>query len=284
MCAVRETTAGARRPWGRWNGHLAAGACLLAPVALVAMLGPLLAPYSPTGFHMAMRLAPPGPAFVLGTDNFGRDVLSRVLTGSRSALAMGLVATALGAVLGTCVGVTAGYLGGTADDVIMRLVDAVLAIPGLLLALLILTVLGPSLRNAIVAVGIAFAAGLSRVARSAALSARTQDYVRAAEARGERAPYILFGEILPNVVAPILVEATIRIGFAVMTGATLSFLGLGVQPPSSDWGLMIADAIPYVSQAPWLVVAPAVAIGVTTVGFNVFGDGLRDFLNPQVGS
>jgi peptide/nickel transport system permease protein len=270
--------------WGRWNGHLAAGACLLLPVALVAAFGPLLAPYSPTAFHMTARLAPPGPGFVLGTDNFGRDVLSRVLTGSRSALAMGLIATALGAALGTAVGVVAGYLGGVADELIMRIVDAVLAIPGLLLALLILTVLGPSLRNAIVAVGLAFAAGLSRVARSATLAARTQDYVRAAEARGERTPYIVLGEILPNIMAPVVVEATIRIGFAVMTGATLSFLGLGVQPPSSDWGLMIAESIPYVSQAPWLVVAPGVAIGITTIGFNVFGDGLRDYLNPQVRS
>jgi peptide/nickel transport system permease protein len=218
---------------------------------------------------------------MLGTDNFGRDVLSRVLTGSRSALEMGLLATALGVALGGVVGVTVGYLGGVVDEVVMRLVDAVLAIPGLLLALLILTVLGSSLKNAILAVGIAFAAGLSRVARSATLAARQEDYVRAAEARGEGMLYILAGEILPNVIASIVVEGTIRIGFAVMTGATLSFLGLGVQPPSSDWGLMIAEAIPYLFQAPWLVIAPAVAIGMTTVGFNVLGDGLRDLLNPQ---
>lgn len=265
----------------RWNAHIVAGGCLLLPVAVVAAVGPLLAPYPPTAFHMTARLAPPGPGFVLGTDNFGRDVLSRVLTGSRSALEMGLLATALGVALGTCVGVTVGYLGGIVDEVVMRVVDAVLTIPGLLLALLILTVLGASLRNAILAVGIAFAAGLSRVARGVTLAARRQDYVRAPEARGETTSYILAGEILPNVIAPVVVEGTIRIGFAVMTGATLSFLGLGVQPPSSDWGLMIAEAIPYLFQAPWLVVAPAAAIGVTTIGFNVLGDGLRDLLNPQ---
>jgi peptide/nickel transport system permease protein len=262
--------------------HALAGALILLPVAFVAAFGPLLAPYVPTAFHMSAQFAPPGGGFLLGTDNFGRDVLSRVLTGSRSALAIGLLSTALATILGTGVGITAGYLGGGVDDLLMRLMDAMMAIPALLMALLILTATGPSFTNAIMAVGIAFAPGMSRVTRSVTLSVRTEEYVRAAEARGERTPYILTSEILPNVAAPIIVEATIRIGFAIMTGASLSFLGLGAQPPSSDWGLMISQARPYLFRAPWMIVAPGVAIGVTTVGFNLLGDGLRDLLNPRI--
>ncbi len=262
--------------------HALAGALILVPVAFVAVFGPLLAPYAPTAFHMSAQFSPPGGGFLLGTDNFGRDVLSRVLTGSRSALAIGLLSTALATSLGTAVGITAGYLGGAVDDLLMRLMDAMMAIPALLMALLILTAIGPSFTNAILAVGIAFAPGMSRVTRSVTLSVRTEEYVRAAEARGERTPYILTSEILPNVAAPIIVEATIRIGFAIMTGASLSFLGLGAQPPSSDWGLMISQARPYLFRAPWMIVAPGVAIGVTTVGFNLLGDGLRDLLNPRI--
>jgi peptide/nickel transport system permease protein len=262
--------------------HAFAGALILLPVAFVAAFGPLLAPYVPTAFHMRAQFSPPGGAFLLGTDNFGRDVLSRVLTGSRSALAIGLLSTALATALGTAVGITTGYLGGAVDDLLMRLMDAMMAIPALLMALLILTAIGPSFANAILAVGVAFAPGMSRVTRSVTLSVRTEDYVRAAEARGERTPYILASEILPNVAAPVIVEATIRIGFAIMTGASLSFLGLGAQPPSSDWGLMISQARPYLFRAPWMIVAPGVAIGITTVGFNLLGDGLRDLLNPRI--
>jgi peptide/nickel transport system permease protein len=187
-------------------------------------------------------------------------------------------AVALGLTLGVPVGLSAGYVGGRADDVIMRVVDAMLSFPSLLLALLIITALGASTTHALVAIGIANIPGIARIVRSATLALREAEFVLAARARGEGPLYVMFGEIFPNVLAPIVVEATIRIGFAILTGASLSFLGLGVQPPTADWGLMIREARQYVFLSPWPLVVPGMALGLTIIAFNLFGDGLRDRL------
>ncbi|MGQ0665215.1 MAG: ABC transporter permease [Pseudomonadota bacterium] len=259
-----------------------AGAVILAVVCVVVVLGEHLAPYNPETFHVRDRLAGPGATFWLGSDQFGRDLLSRVLHGARSTVLFGVIATALGTLAGTMIGVLAGYVGGRLDEIIMRVTDGFMSIPHLLLALLIVTVLGASTVNAVLAVAVAFVPGMARVARSATLAVRGLDYVRAAVARGEGAPYIVLREVLPNVAAPVVIEASIRVSFAIMLGATLSFLGLGAQPPSSEWGLMVAEARGYLFNSAWLVVWPGLAIAAVAFGFNLFGDGLRDALNPKV--
>lgn len=259
----------------------ALGSVILLLVLGAAVLGPALAPYSPETFDRTARFAGPGAAHWLGADQFGRDTLSRVLMGARTTLLLAVAATVLGTVLGAVLGAASAYLGGWADEVLMRMVDAVMAVPHLLFTLLIVTVLGASGVNALLAIGVAFAPGMARVARSAALTVRRQDYVAAAVARGEGAAWIVGREMLPNVVGPIVVEATIRVAFAVMALATLSFLGLGAQPPAAEWGLMVSEARPYLFRSAWMMLAPGLAIALLAIGFNLFGDGLRDVLNPR---
>jgi peptide/nickel transport system permease protein len=260
-----------------------AGLALIGLCLLLVVLGPSLAPHDPERFNAGARLQGPSATFLFGTDHFGRDTLSRMLHGARSTILFGVVATLIGTVGGVLIGLAAGYAGGWIDEIVMRLSDAKMAIPNLLFSLLILTALGVSPLNAVLAVGIAFMPSIARVARSVTLGVRHRDYVGAAIARGERGWYIAFREMLPNVLAPVIVEATIRVSFAVMLGATLSFLGLGAQPPASDWGLMIAEARNHMFRNPWLVVWPGFGISLIAIGFNLFGDGLRDALNPRLG-
>jgi len=255
---------------------LAAGGTILVVVIAMGLAAPWIAPYPATEQHMLDRLKPPGGRFVLGTDQYGRDLLSRTLAGARPALALGLGAVALGLTLGVPIGLAAGYVGGRFDDLVMRVVDAMLAFPALLLALLIITALGASTVHALLAIGIANAPGIARIVRSASLALREAEFVLAARVRGERHFYVMFGEIFPNVLGPVIVEATLRVGFAIMAGASLSFLGLGVQPPTADWGLMIREARQYVFLSPWPLLVPGTALAVTIVAFNLFGDGLRD--------
>lgn len=260
-----------------------AGLVFLLPVALAVVLGFWLAPHDPNAISFTARFSPPSFRFWFGADEFGRDLLSRVLVGARDSVGTALAATLLGTVSGAALGTFSAYLGGRADEAIMRTVDAVLAIPALLLALLVLSTLGKGAGDAILAIAIAFAPGMARITRSVALTAREQDYVSAAIARGEGGGWIVFREMGPNVIAPVVVESTIRVAFAVMLVATLSFLGLGAQPPAPEWGLMIAEGRQYLHQAPWMIVAPGAAIALTAIGFNLLGDGLRDALNPRVG-
>jgi peptide/nickel transport system permease protein len=265
------------------NPQFIIGGIILIPIIVVVLSGSLLAPYGPETFHITHRLEGPSPDFWLGTDGFGRDILSRILWGAHSTVLFGIIATALATSLGLLFGVVSGYVGGFVDEAIMRLMDALMAIPILLKAMLIVTVLGPSTVNAVISVGIAFSPGLARIARSTTLSVRSSDYVNAAITRGERSYFIMLREVLPNVIAPVIVESSIRIGFAIMIGATLSFLGLGAQPPSPEWGLLVAEARRYMFLNPWTVAGPSIAIAMVSIGFNIFGDGLRDVLNPRVG-
>ena len=257
------------------------GLVLLLLVMGIAIFGPLLAPYDPQTFHPAARLEGPTAAHWLGTDQFGRDLLSRLLNGAPSTIFFGLGATLLGVGAGSVIGVIAGTAGGWIDSVIMRILDGLLAVPELLFTLLIVTFLGGGMGQAVLAVAIAFTPGMARIARSSVLSIRTREYVLAAIARGEPSHYIVLREVLPNAMGPIIVESTIRVAFAIMIGATLGFLGLGAQPPSTEWGLMVAEARQFMFRNAWTVAVPGVAIAMAAMGFNLFGDALRDSLDPR---
>jgi peptide/nickel transport system permease protein len=257
------------------------GLTLLAVLVLACLLGGALAPYSPEAMDFAGRFAAPGVRHWFGADQLGRDVLSRLLVGARATVPLAAFATFSGAAVGACIGTLSAYLGGRWDEAITRTIDAVLAVPHLLLALILVSTLGKGSANAALAISIAVAPSMARVTRSVALAVRQQDYVKAAIARGEDAGWIVLREMLPNVTAPVIIEATIRVAFAVMLFATLSFLGLGAQPPASEWGLMVSEGRRFMHQAPWVIVAPAFAIAVTAICFNLLGDGLRDALNPR---
>jgi peptide/nickel transport system permease protein len=275
-----------RQPTRRWRRLLAApsaaiGGAVLVGYLLLAIAGEAIAPYPPLEFHYQDTLRAPSETYLLGTDQFGRDVLSRILAGTRGIIVIAFGATALGVVGGTLVGLTAGYYGGKIDETIMRIADGLMSFPSLLLALLILTTLGSSLGNIIIGVAITFVPRVARIIRSVALDIRTQPFVQAAQARGERAPYIITREMLPNAMPAIIVESSIRVGYAILIGASLGFLGLGVQPPTPDWGLMIYEGRSMIQTAPWLVLGPAVAISLLVIAANLFADGLSRVLDSS---
>ena len=259
----------------------AIGLVLVVLVLALAILGPALAPYEPSAMSVLRRYRPPSAEHWLGTDQLGRDILSRILSGARATVLLAMLATAIGSMAGALIGTASAFLGGRVDEAVMRTVDAIMALPSLLLALLIVSVLGRGSENAVLAIAIAFTPGMARITRSVALAVRRQDDVNAAIARGEGGWYIVTREMLPNVVAPIVVEMSIRVAFAVMLFATLSFLGLGAQPPASEWGLMVSEARRFMHLSPWMIVWPCAAIALVAIGFNLLGDGLRDALNPR---
>lgn len=258
------------------------GAGIVITVLVVASLAPLLAPYRYDAIHMTDRLKPPSRTYLLGTDEFGRDVLSRTLMGARLSLFAGFVATTVSLALGVPLGLVAGYARGRLDELIMRAMDVVMSFPPILLGLLILAVTPPNLWKTAVAVGLVYVPALVRITRSVTLGLAEEEFIQAARARGERPLYILAAEILPNAWPPIIVEGSLRITFAILLGAALSFLGMGAQPPSSDWGLMISEARPFVDGAPWIALAPGLAMCLTVVGVNLLGDGLREVLDPRI--
>lgn len=232
--------------------------------------------------NLLERFAAPSLAHWFGCDEYGRDVLTRVLYGAHSSLMMGVLATLISVAAGVPLGLVAGYKRGRVDELIMRGMDVLMFFPPIMLGLLILAVTQPTLWKAIVAVGIVYIPGMARVTRSVTLNLIYEEFVQAAEARGERTWYILLSEILPNAWPPITVDASLRTTFAILLGAALSFLGMGAQPPSSDWGLMISEARPFLGPAPWVALAPGAAMCVTVIGVNLFGDGLREALDPRL--
>lgn len=248
---------------------------------LLAAVGPYVVPHSPTEMVITDKFLRPSLNHPFGTDAFGRDVFSRVIVGARLSFVLAAAATLFSILLGTPLGLVAGYYRGWVDEFLMRLTDALLALPSIILALIVVTTLGSSMPNVILAVGIVYAPRIARVVRGGTLALRDEEFVQAARARGESGRYIIFSEILPNTVAPLIVEASIRMGFAILLATSLSFLGLGVSPPAPDWGLMINEARLHLFRAPWLTVFPAVAIALTIVGFNLLGDGIRDILDPR---
>jgi len=234
-----------------------------------------IVPQDPQAVDAAATLSAPSAEHWFGTDDTGRDVFSRVLAGASSVLRVAPAATALGLLGGTAVGLMTGYYRGLVDDVIMRIVDALLAFPMIIVAVLVLAVLGPTVLNVIVVIGIAFTPVVSRTVRSAVLVEREREYVAAAKLRGESGRYIMVSEILPNITGPIAVEATIRLGYAIFASATLSFLGLGLQQPSPDWGLTIALGRAFLQTAPWMVLFPAAALATLVVAINLMADGVK---------
>jgi peptide/nickel transport system permease protein len=274
---------GALRPSGLttlvrrvWHSPTATvGLLVLAVWVICAVAWPVLAPFDPNQFHTDARLQAPSARFLFGTDQFGRDIFSRVLAGSRDILVVAPLATLVGIVGGTCLGLVAGYYRGVLGEAVLRVMDAVMAFPIVPLTLLVVATLGPSVGNVILVIGLVFAPRVGRVVYASVLSVRNLNYVAAARLRGESDAYILFGEILPTITAPIVVEATVRVGYAVFTSATLSFLGLGVPPPAADWGLQIADARTFLQSAPWSVLFPALAIASLVIAVNLVSDGLQ---------
>jgi peptide/nickel transport system permease protein len=264
------------------NRAATAGVVVLGLLAAVALAAPLIAPYDPIEVSPRNRLLPPSVLHPMGTDAFGRDVMSRVIFGARLSLTLGFIAVGIAGSLGTLAGLTAGYFGGRIDKLLTLVIDVMLAFPGILLALTISATLGPGLQNAMLAVGIASVPQYMRVARGSVLSAKESTYVTAARALGCPSGRIMFRHVLPNIVAPILVLASLGIGTAILVGATISFLGLGAQPPTPEWGAMVSYGRNYVRAAWWLSTFPGLAIMLTVVSTNMVGDGLRYALDPRL--
>lgn len=259
------------------------GLALMAVLFVTALVAPFVIPYDPATPDVAHRLEGPSSAHLFGTDEIGRDIFSRVLLGTRISLYVGFTSVAIALVFGATIGVVAGYYKSYVDEGLMRTMDALMSFPPILLAITIVAMLEPNLNNVILAIGLIYTPYIARVTRSAALSVSTEPYVKAAVARGEGDLYIIFREVLPNCMGPVIVQASINIGFAILAEAGLSFLGMGAQPPTPSWGLMINVARGYYTQAPWMVVYPGLAIATAVFAFNLLGDGLRDVLDPEVG-
>jgi peptide/nickel transport system permease protein len=266
-----------RKPLG------AVSAAVLVTLVLTAIFADVLAPFDPVETRPEIRLQAPSWAHAFGTDDIGRDVLSRVIHGARISLWVGLLAVGIGTFAGMIIGLLCGYCEGRLDLILQRVMDAIQAIPGLVLALAIVSVLKPNTTNAMLAIAIVIIPGNSRIVRGAVLSTKQNRYVEAAHAIGCRHPRIILSHILPNVTAPILVIASIWLGNAILIEATLSFLGLGTQPPTPSWGLMLSSTgRAFMEQAPWLAIFPGLAISLAVLGFNLFGDTLRDAWDPKL--
>jgi peptide/nickel transport system permease protein len=272
---------GRRDGLGRQRGAVV-GLVILGGLALMALGAPGLSPRDPIKTAARDALQPPGPRFVLGSDQFGRDVASRVLHGARVSLTVGLISVSIAVALGAPLGLVSGYYGGRLDGLIMRVMDVLLAFPGILLALAIVSVLTPGLTNVMIAVGLSAVPTYARLVRASVLSARENLYVEAARALGGRDLGILARYILPNVVAPLIVTATLGLGTAILSAAALGFLGLGSQPPQPEWGRMLSEGRDYLREAWWISTFPGLGIMLTVLAMNLLGDGLRDVLDPRL--
>lgn len=286
--------AGAVAPAGARGGFLRAfssnrlavvGAGVLAVFILAAILAPLIAPYGPNAQHLAGKFAGPSGAHLLGQDELGRDILSRIIYGARVSLTAGLAAVIFATVVGALVGLTAGYLGRWVDSVLMRAMDILLAFPSILLAIVVVTILGQGLVNAMLAVGIVNVPRMARVVRSAVIAIREREYVEAARATGASSPRILFLTVLPNSLAPLIVQATLTLATAILDVAALSFLGLGAQAPTPEWGAMLTDAFRsgygVFINGQHAILFPGIAIALSVLSVNFIGDGLRDAFDPR---
>jgi len=243
---------------------------------VVALLAPVISPHHPTAQDSSYINGGPSAQYPLGTDHMGRDILSRLAYGSRTILILAPLSVLASVVVGTFLGLVGGYFGGIIDEVVMRILDAIMAFPTILLYLIIIAAIGPSPLNVVIAITFVGAPGVARLVRSLTLDIRSRDYVRAAETRGERPLYIMFVEILPNARGPLIIDAMLRVGYAIFAIGTLGFLGLGLPPPTPDWGGMISEARKYIWTSPLNVLWPAVAISSLVVGLNLFADGLRE--------
>jgi len=266
----------------RRNRAAMAGLLVVAVLIFTAIFAPFLAPYNPYIVSLADRLQPPGGAHLLGTDELGRDVLSRLIYGARVALWVGIVTVVLAGLIGVTGGLVAGYLGGRWDAIIMRVVDVFLAFPVIILAIAIVAVRGPGLTNVLVALALVYWTSYARVSRSTVLLLREEEYTWAARTLGASSPRIMLRHLLPNAIAPLVVLASLGMGNAILAEAALSFLGLGIQPPEASWGSMLNSGVQFLRDSSYLSTFPGLAIFITVLGFNLLGDGLRDALDPRM--
>jgi ABC-type dipeptide/oligopeptide/nickel transport system permease subunit len=257
------------------------GLALVVAQVLLALLAPLLAPYAPSAIDYRATLQGPTVAHLLGTDDLGRDIVSRLIYGARVSMGVSVGAVFVAIAAGVPLGLVTGYVGGVLDEGLMRLLDSVMALPALVLALTIATVLGHGLFNGMIAIAVVLVPIFTRIVRGQVLSVKHNDYVQAAHAVGVPIHLVLFRHILPNVINPVIVQGALAIGFAIIIESSLSFIGLGAQPPTPTWGSMVQIGFQYLEIAPWFVLAPATMIFLAVLGFNMLGDGLRDLLDPM---
>lgn len=281
---LAEAAPAPKRPRKPMSLQMKMGLAITGFILIVGLLAPWIAPHPWDTISMKTRFLPPSTTYWLGTDEYGRDVLSRLLMGTRLSLALGFSATFVSLLIGVPIGLAAGYLRGNADEALMRLCDVLMAVPPIMLGLLVLAVTPPALWKTAMVVGFVYIPPIARLARSVTLQLANEEFIQAARARSESHAYILFREIMPNAWPPLIVEASLRVTYAILLGSALSFLGLGAQPPSSDWGLMIAEARTFIDRAPWIALAPGLALCVLVVGVNLLGDGARELLDPRLKS
>ncbi len=280
MPAARSERSRIWRRFVRYKPGLV-GLTVIALLAIMAIFAPLIAPHSPSAIDTSLRGASPSGTYLLGNDDIGRDILSRIIYGARIALIVGLGATAIAVSIGVTIGATAGYFGGRVDFLLSRLVDTLMAFPLLALLLTLSAVFGPSLRNVVIVIGLTVWASYARLVRAEVLSLRERDYILAARAIGAGDRRIIFRHIVPNALGPVIVIASLAIGGIIILESALSFLGLGVSRPTASWGTMLSDGREYIRNYPHIAIAPGIAITITVLSFNLVGDGLRDALDPR---
>ena len=286
--SVSDPNTNAAREWRRFirrlrhHMNLVVGGLILLFYLLVAVFAPLLAPYGPNEQNLLLTLAPPSSEHLFGTDHIGRDILSRVLIGTRYSLLISLLSVVLGALIGIPLGMIAGYWGGRVDSILTSGIDVVLTIPVIVLAIAIVSIIGPGLFGLIIAISLSYAPRVARITRGAVLDIRQEEYVSSSLALGAGTPRVLTRHILPNAAAPLIIDLTLLAGQAVLVAAALGFLGLGVQPPLPEWGTMLSRGKDFLAIAPHIVTAPGLAIAFLVLGFNFFGDGLRDIWDPKL--
>lgn len=257
------------------------GAVIVLLFLFIALAAPIISPFDPADQDLTNRYSPPNSENLFGTDNFGRDLLSRIIWGARISLVVGVVTVFIALLVGGFLGITAGYLGGTVDRLFNFIVEMLMTFPTLLLALILIAMLGPGLFKLMIAIGIGSVPMFARVLRAETLSVRERDYVVASQAFGAKEIFIVFNHILPNILSSMIVLSTTRVATAILSEAALSFLGLGIQPPTPSWGSLVADGRAYLQRAPWIALIPGVVIMITVLGFNLFGDGLRDVVDVR---
>lgn len=268
--------------WAHRSPSMVVGGVLVVLMVLLALLAPVVAPYDPIAYNPADRLQGPSLKHLLGTDIYGRDTFSRVVFGARTTLAVAGISIGIALLAGGVTGALAGFYRGRLDAIVMRVTDILLAFPAILLAIALLAFLGGGFWNLTIAIAVIYAAPFARVARASVMRVREEMYVEASQALGNRPWQSLLKHILPNASAPIIVEVSLRLAFAILSEAALSYLGLGTQPPAPSWGQMIADGRQILETSPWISIGPGIAITLTVLGFNLFGDGLRDLLDPRL--
>ena len=266
----------------RKNKTAIAGIMIIIIFALIAVLAPYIAPYDPFNQNFIKSFRAPSSEHFLGTDEFGRDIFSRIIYGARISLQIGFIAVFISLIVGVALGLIAGYYGGWIDMGIMRFMDLMLSFPYILLALVIMSILGPGIYNAMIAIGIVYVPQNARIVRSSVLSVKKKEYVMAAKALGANDSRIILKHVLLNSMAPIIIQTTLSIGRAIINAAGLSFLGLGAQPPTPEWGAMLSNGQDFLRNAPWIATFPGVAIALLVLGFNLVGDGLRDAFDPRL--